>query len=123
MPFELGMAVAWAKTSNGLDHTWFVFEAQGGHLAKSLSDLRGVDEFVHDGTVAGLFGCFNNAFVRADYRPTMHDLQVIYRDLRRSLPSIRKDAGAKSSFEARIFSDLVVAARISACNHIPWLNS
>ena len=123
MPFELGMAVAWAETSGGPDHTWFIFESQSGRLAKSLSDLRGIDEFVHGGTISGLFGCFNNAFVRADHRPTMRDLQLIYRDLRRSLPLIRDDAGAKSSFESRVFSDLVVAARISARNHISWLAS
>jgi hypothetical protein len=98
-----------------------VFEAENGRLSKSLSDLRGVDEFVHGGTIKGLFGCFNNAFVRADHRPTMSDLQLIYRDLRKALPVIQKDAGAKSSFEARVFSDLVVTARISARNHISWL--
>ena len=120
MPFELGMAVAWEITKDQ-DHTWFVFEARSGRLVKSLSALRGVDEFVHHGTVAGLFGSLNSAFVRRDHRPRMPEVQSIYRDLRRALPSIQADAGANSVFEARIFSDLVVAAGISARKHISWL--
>ncbi len=120
MPFELGMAVAW-EISQDQDHTWFVFEARNGRLAKSLSDLRGVDEFVHHGTVAGLLGCLNNALVRSDYRPAMSEVQSIYRDLRRTLPSIQAAAGAKTAFETRVFSDLVVAASISARKHISWL--
>ncbi|HEY3939687.1 MAG TPA: hypothetical protein VGL97_19795 [Bryobacteraceae bacterium] len=121
MPFELGLAAAWTEVSKNQDHTWFVFEARNGRLAKSLSDLRGVDEFVHGGTVAGLFGCLNNAFVRQGHRPAMHDVESIYRDLRRALPVIRADAGAPTAFGARVFSDLVVAAGISARNHISWL--
>ena len=121
MPFELGMAVAWEITKDR-GHTWFVFEAQKGRLAKSLSDLRGVDEFVHYGTVAGLLGSLNNAFVRRDHRPRMHEVQSIYRDLRRALPLIQAEAGAKSSFETRVFLDLVVAAGISARRHISWLS-
>jgi hypothetical protein len=123
MPFELGMAAAWAETAKNNNHTWFVFEAQAGRLAKSLSDLRGVDEFVHDGTVSGLFGCLNNAFVRRGHRTTIDEVQSIYRDLRKALPLICRHAGAKSAFESRVFSDLVVAAGISARNHISWLRS
>lgn len=121
MPFELGMAIAWEIT-NDRDHTWLVFESQRGRLAKSLSDLRGVDEFVHYGTVAGLLGSLNNAFVRRDHRPTMREVQSIYRDLRRALPSIQAEAGARSAFETRVFVDLVVAAGISARRHISWLS-
>ena len=121
MPFELGMATAWAQIHQNANHTWFVFESKRGRLAKSFSDLRGVDEFVHHGTVSGLFGCLNNAFVRKGNRPKMDEVQAIYRDLRKALPSIRKQAGAQSAFESRVFSDLVVTARISARNHISWL--
>ena len=120
MPFELGMAVAWELTA-ARDHTWFVFEAQKGRLAKSLSDFRGVDEFVHRGTIAGLFGCLNNAFVRKGRRPSMREVQSVYRDLRRALPSIQAEAGAESAFETRVFLDLVVAAGISVRKHMPWL--
>jgi len=120
MPFELGMAVAWEITKDQ-DHTWFVFEARKGRLAKSLSDLRGVDEFVHSGTVSGLLGSLNNVFVRRGNRPTMREVLAIYRDLRRALPSIQADAGAKSAFETRVFLDLVVAAGYSARKHISWL--
>jgi len=121
MPFELGMAAALTEFSNAKDHIWFVFEARAGRLAKSLSDLRGVDEFVHHGSVSGLLGCLNNAFVRPDHRPRMSEVKAIYRDLRRNLPSIQAEAGAHSAFEARVFLDLAVQAGITARRHISWL--
>ena len=36
----------------------------------------------------------------------------VYRLLRRDIPDLQKDAGAKTLFEARIFTELVVAARL-----------
>jgi hypothetical protein len=41
MPFELGLAVAWAQAHPR--HRWFVFESVRRRLNKSLSDLDGTD--------------------------------------------------------------------------------
>jgi hypothetical protein len=123
MPFELGLAVAWAKLSRPGLHTWFLFESQDRRLDKSLSDLRGTDPNVHGGTVKGLFRELGNAFVTSRHQPTVGQMQAVYRDLRQKAPRIVQDTGARSLFEAGVFRRLVVLARISARQQIPSLKS
>jgi hypothetical protein len=86
MPFELGIAVAWAA-QNPSRHTWFTCEEDQYRPLKSISDLNGTDFHIHDGTVEGV----------------MREL------LRRRLPLIQQAAGAASLFEARVFDDMCIA--------------
>ncbi len=111
MPFELGLAVSWQKLKRA-KHTWFVFEAVPRQAEKSLSDLSGTDIYIHDGNVRGMFRQLCNAFVRLG-QPTTRDMEEIYLRLADLLPLLLKQTGSDSPFEARIFRDLVVAARRS----------
>jgi hypothetical protein len=108
MPFELGLAVAWAKEHS--EHKWFVFESMRWRLNKSLSDLDGTDAYIHDGTVSGVMREICNAFVSSGNQPSVPGMMKIYRDLRRSQQRIMRNAGANSLFTARVFSDLCLAA-------------
>jgi hypothetical protein len=107
MPFELGLAVAWARANKR--HRWFVFESVNRRLAKSMSDLDGADPYIHDGTVRGVMREVCNAFVRPE-QPTVPQMLKMYHDLRRSVPEILHNAGTPSLFTARAFSDLCLAA-------------
>jgi len=107
MPFELGLAVAWSRVNQS--HRWFVFESMGRRLAKSTSDLDGTDPYIHDGTVRGVLREVCNAFVRPN-QPTVPAMMKMYRGLRRGLPRILRNAGTRSAFTARVFSDLCLAA-------------
>jgi hypothetical protein len=107
MPFELGLAVAWARSHP--HHKWFVFESVKRRLAKSMSDLDGTDPYIHDGTVRGVVREVCNAFVRPN-QPTVPQMMKMYRDLRRGGPQILHNAGTASLFTARAFSDLCLAA-------------
>src|SRR5947209_7994794 len=62
MPFELGLAVAWGKMKGA--HTSFVMEAMDCRLEKSLSDLNGIEPYIHGGTVDGVFREMCKAFAR-----------------------------------------------------------
>jgi hypothetical protein len=110
MPFELGLVVSWQKLKRA-NHTWFVFEAVARRAEKSLSDLSGTDVYIHSGNVRGVFTQLCNAFVRLKSQPTTHEMEQTYLRLRGLLPKLQRQTGAKSPFEARIFQDLVVAAR------------
>jgi hypothetical protein len=46
MPFELGLAVAWAEHVDKR-HRWFVFESKEHRALKSLSDINGSEIYVH----------------------------------------------------------------------------
>jgi hypothetical protein len=106
MPFELGLAVAWARANR--HHRWFVFESVKRRLAKSMSDLDGTDPYIHDGTVRGVMREVCNAFVRPN-QPTVPQMTKMYRDLRQGVPEILHNAGTASLFTARSFSDLCLA--------------
>ncbi len=110
MPFELGLAVSWQKLKRA-NHTWFVFEAIARRAEKSLSDLSGTDVYIHKGDPRGVFTQLCNAFVRLRSQPTTQDMEQTYLRLRDLLPKLQKQTGAHSPFEARIFRDLIVAAR------------
>jgi hypothetical protein len=111
MPFELGLAVTLQHLYPGT-RAWFVFESRNRRLEKSLSDLGGADVYVHDGKRSGVFRELCNALVRTRHQPNVQQMERIYQGLRKNLPEIMSRAGAKSAFEARVFADLVVVARV-----------
>lgn len=117
MPFELGLAVAWQRFREP-SHTWCVFESRSWRAGKSLSDLSGTEVYVHDGTPAGVFREICNALVLAAHQPTVTQMAAIYRGLRRGLPDIMRNAGARSVFEARAFADLIVVAERLAAQYL-----
>jgi len=108
MPFELGLAVAHAATHH--QHAWYVCEAVSHRANKSLSDLGGTDVRIHGGTIRGVFGALCDMFVRKQ-QPSVQEMHRIYRVLRRNLPRIMRDAGARDPYGARVFRDLIFAAR------------
>jgi hypothetical protein len=77
MPFELGLAVAWAQL-NPSKHTWFVFEAIPYRVQKSLSDLNGTDPHIHNGRVQGVMRELCNAFVRPQHQPNVPEMMKTY---------------------------------------------
>lgn len=108
MPFEAGLAVAWAHFAPGT-HQWFVFESKPHRLLKSLSDLNGFDPLIHNGTISGLLGVLTNAFVR----PEVHvdQLLVIYRQLHVVAENLKKSNRDKDLFKPAPFRDLVWASQ------------
>jgi hypothetical protein len=110
MPFELGLAVAWANL-NPRSHSWVGCDEIVHRPVRSISDLNGTDFHTHNGTVVGVLNALCNAFVSRNQHPTVPRMQTVYRLLRRAVPDLRQTAGANSLFEARVFNDLVVAAR------------
>jgi hypothetical protein len=109
MPFELGLAVAWATLNRGR-HSWVGCDAVQHRPLKSISDLNGTDFHIHGGRVEGVLSALCNAFVTRSQRPTVPRMMHAYRRLRRASAALQADAGAHDLFEARVFDDLVVAA-------------
>jgi len=109
MPFELGLAVAQGTANRR--QTWSVCETVPYRINKSLSDLNGTDVRIHGGTVRGVFGALCDIFVRKTQQPSVQEMYGIYLVLRRNLPTIMGQAGARDPYGARVFRDLVFAAR------------
>jgi hypothetical protein len=121
MPFELGLAVAWATKVNR-NHNWFIFESKGFRVQQSLSDLNGTEAYIHKGTGIGLLSQLANALVRTKHQPTVKQLKSILHDLKLVSIELKKNLATNSLFNARSFNDLVAAAAIIAKKKIPSLN-
>lgn len=109
MPFELGIAVA-QDSLRGRER-WYVCETLRRRVNKSLSDLDGTEVHIHGGTVKGLFATLCDVFVRKRRQPSLRQMYRIYRVLSKNLPRIMREAGARDPYRARVFRDLVLAAR------------
>jgi len=117
MPFELGLAVA--QNTGSRRETWYVCETVPHRISKSLSDLNGTDVRIHAGTVRGVFGALCDIFVRKTRQPSVQEMYRIYLVLRRNLPGIMRQAGARDPYGARVFRDLVFAARAEQLALLP----
>lgn len=109
MPFELGLAVGWAKL-NRQRHTWFLYEAKPYRAQKSISDLNGTDCHIHRSKPAGVLTELCNSFVRQRNMPTLRQMTRTYEFLEQSVHKLRRSCGAQTIFEARVFRDLVLLA-------------
>lgn len=119
MPFELGLAVAWAERVDR-KHKWYVLEGKEYRVAKSLSDLDGTQIYIHGGTPTGVLRQLTNALARTKNQPTVKDLKAVYRDLQQAAKDIKKAQATKSLYDTRPFQDLVIAASISAQKRIAF---
>jgi hypothetical protein len=119
MPFELGLAVAWKRTK-GPSHRWLVFESIPRRIDKSLSDIKLADVYIHDGNARGVFRELRNALTRPHLRPTVPQMEGILIELKgKVLRDILRDAGTTDCFQAQVFADIIVAARLLASKYIP----
>jgi hypothetical protein len=120
MPFELGLAVAQAEHVHK-EHRWYIFEAKRHRVLKSLSDLNGTEPYIHDGRPTGVLRELTSALARSRHKPTVLELAAVYRDVRRTAKTLKRDLATRTLFDARPFKDLVIAASISARRHIATL--
>lgn len=109
MPFELGLAVAWAIL-NPQRHAWIGCDSVEHRPLKSISDLNGTDFHIHHGRVAGVFSALCSAFVSRPQGRSVPEMMRVYRLLRKTISDFQRDAGTKDLFHARIFKELTVAA-------------
>lgn len=120
MPFELGLAVAVALSTNR-KHRWFLLEQVIHRAAKSLSDISGTNVQLHDGRAPSVLKAVSNALARHSHRPTLQQLQAIYADVAAKAHRLKSQDGWSNIFLASPFKDLRIAAATSAATHVPGL--
>jgi len=115
MPFELGLAVACARIDHP-PHDWFVFESMPRRLSKSLSDLSGIDPYIHRGTVEGVMRELCNCFSRQtpSERTSVSEMLKTYRVVSHLSEEVRRKTRARSLFEASVFERLCFVASTAA---------
>lgn len=103
MPFELGVAVA---LSHALGNEYVVLDTVPNRLDKALSDIRGLDPQIFDGSPMGVFRALSNTFHREDFQPEPRHFRRVYNRLKGAAARMRKEFGFISMFEAKPFSEL-----------------
>lgn len=120
MPFELGLAVAVALSTNRR-HRWFLLEQVTHRAAKSLSDISGTNVLIHDGHAPSVLKAVSNALARHSHRPTLQQLQAIYADVAAKAQRLKSQDGWSNIFLASPFKDLRILAATSAATYVPGL--
>jgi hypothetical protein len=83
-------------------------------LCSKRSNADGTDVYIYRGRPAVLFSELTNAFVRSQRQVGVEQMRRVFLELKKELPGLMKDAGAKSCFTARVFEDLrAFALRLS----------
>jgi len=105
MPFEAGMAYAHSQATQG-KHSFFVLEEVRYRLQKSLSDLNGIDPFIHGGKVDGVLKIVRQVLVphTASYRPTIAAMRTVAEDVSISMRRLRRKGEIDSFFDADAFA-------------------
>jgi hypothetical protein len=108
MPFELGLACS-LKLTNPADYDVFVLDGRPYRTDRTLSDYKGRDPLVHNGTTDGMLACLLDIFT-----PTISDAAASFRDaareLRRSAEKSKHDLRSSSLFRPALFRLLVLNA-------------
>ena len=112
MPFELGLACA-LKLLNPNEYEVLVLDAKAYRLDKALSDYKGRDPLIHDGTSDGLLSCLLDAFDSTD-TPSASDLRKGLRVLTGGVRFLKREVGSHSVFRPSLFRSLVALAKVVA---------
>jgi hypothetical protein len=116
MPFELGFTMGWHWSNPS--HRWLVFAPKRNWVDKSLTDIKGIDVYAHEGTITGIMCEIGNAFVNRVRQPSVLEMMRIYRALQGAAPAIQRKTGSKTFFTASFFSELSASAAALAEKYI-----
>lgn len=112
MPFELGVAVALARTR--APHQFIVLESERFRLQRTLSDLNGIDPGIHNCSPRGMISCVLSHLGKPSDNPLPQAVFSIYRELWKAASMLKKVHGRSSIYSRAIFSELVKGATMLA---------
>ena len=107
MPFELGLACALAQDRG--DRSFFVFERRRYRIQRSLSDINGIDPQIHGGTGRGVLRAVLNCFTSNRAKPSLRDLEHLYRAVQSAAAEAKELNGVKSLYSRTIYKEVVAA--------------
>jgi len=107
MPYELGLASA-IKHLYPDDYEIFVLDSRSYRIDRTLSDYKGRDPLIHNGTCDGMVTCLLDTFQSDTYDAV--DVRDAAKELRKSARVIKHRLKATSIFRPSAFRLLVGAA-------------
>jgi hypothetical protein len=116
MPFEAGLAFALFLGRNG--HKCAIFEAENYRVQRTLSDLNGMDPYIHGETVRGMSIALTDLFAVPGAAPDA--LTLVYRKVA-PLAQLIKTRNGNDLFRATSYRQLVAVSQdcARAAGYIP----
>jgi len=108
MPFELGLACA-LKLANPTAYEIFVLDQRTYRIDRTLSDYKGRDPLIHNGTCEGMLACLLDTF-ETDIHNAQREFSIAAGALRKSVRLLKSQMKAKSLFRPALFRLIVAAA-------------
>lgn len=109
MPFELGLA--YGRQAFDGPHQCFVFEAEDYRVDRSLSDIKGIDPYIHHGTVDGILKAVRSALgAPSDKQVTLAQLRTLAEGVIAIVEDLKATEGWTSAFDRHVFTAAVAAA-------------
>jgi hypothetical protein len=113
MPFELGLACALDQED---DHPFIVLEAVPYRLLRSLSDLGGIDAYVHRGSADGVLAALSDWLGTRGNDPTPRRLRRLHELVFARARGMQRELGAGSLFTPTLFRRITLVASLIAEN-------
>lgn len=108
MPFELGLACA-QKLAHPTEHEVFVLDARPYRVDRILSDYKGRDFLIHNGTCDGMLTCLLDRFI-PPAEHTVDEYRSAARALRAFAQLTKREMRSSSLFRPALFQAVVLAA-------------
>jgi hypothetical protein len=113
MPFELGLACALDQID---DHPFVVLEEVPYRVQRSLSDLGGIDAYVHRGSADGVLAALSDWLGSRGNDPTPRKLRRLHELVLQRARGMQRELGAGSLFTPTLFRRITLVASIVAEN-------
>ena len=109
MPFELGIACAHRHYVSKSKHEFHVMDSEKFRPDVTLSDMKGFDHKVHNGTPEGAMKLVLSVLDKKTGVPvTLADAGKIYREMKKLAAVLKRQHGEKTIFSKRIHGSLVL---------------
>jgi hypothetical protein len=107
MPFELGLA--WSLASYFGNHSFFIFEKKELRLLVTLSDLRGIEPYIHKGSMRGVVNSVLDALASVQNNPDTSQVWRFSIDLWHVACALKHRERRTDIFNRTLFRRLVSA--------------
>lgn len=115
MPFELGLACALAHGDGG-KHSFVLLEEQPYRLQRSLSDLSGVDPYVHRGTPRGVLSVLSDWLGTHAHDPTPRRMERLFEIVHTRAKQMKRELDQPTVFTPALFRRTTLVAMAVARN-------
>jgi hypothetical protein len=106
MPFELGLIV-YQYLEKPHRYKFIIFEKVKHRINISLSDVKGIDEFIHNGCQKGIIECVLDSLQNLNTMINIQDLTKYVREMKKEAEKIKKNHKVSSIYSSNVYREVI----------------